>query len=339
MSSVATEDIQLLDLHPEPADMRAEVLEGLRREPPRIPSKFFYDERGSALFDAICELPEYYPTRTELAITRERAAEIAELVGPGALLVEYGSGSSVKTRVLLDALPRLAGYVPIDISKDHLLSTARRLVADYPDLEVLPVCADYTRTLPIPTPELPVGRRVAYFPGSTIGNFLPTAARAFLGRIARTVGPGGGLLIGVDLVKEKAQLEAAYDDAAGVTAAFNLNLLARINRELDASFDLDGFRHKALFRELPGPGVPDGGSLAALGRGRIEMWLRSLRAQEVDVAGERFAFAEGDEILTEYSYKYSLAAFAELAAEAGLDRVRAWTDPEERFSVQYFLAR
>lgn len=319
--------------------MRAEVLEGLRRDPPRIPPKFLYDDRGSALFDEICELPEYYPTRTELAITRARAPEIAELCGPDALVVEYGSGSSVKTRLLLDALESPAAYVPIDISRDHLLAAARRLAAAYPELEILPVCADYTRELRIPAPRRPAGRRVAYFPGSTIGNFLPTAARAFLTRIARTLGQGGGLVIGVDLVKDRATLEAAYDDAAGVTAAFNRNLLTRINRELDADFDLDAFAHRALFRELPGPGVPDGDSLGVLGRGRIEMWLVCQRDQEVRVAGERFRFRPGEAILTEYSYKYALEAFAELAGEAGLDVVRAWTDPEQRFSVQYLVAR
>lgn len=339
MSDTSLKEPRLLDLHPEPADMRAEVLAGLRRSPKRIPSKFFYDERGSALFDSICDLQEYYPTRTELAITRERAPEIAELCGPRALLVEYGSGSSLKTRVLLDALEDPAAYVPIDISRDHLTSTARRLAADYPALEVLPVCADYTNALPLPTLEGTVGRRVAYFPGSTIGNFLPTAARLFLRRIAETLGQGGGLLIGVDLVKDRETLEAAYDDAAGVTAAFNLNLLARVNREIEADFDLTAFRHRAIYRDRPEEGIPDADSLAPGGLGRIEMWLVSQKQQVLTVSGERFPIEREEAILTEYSYKYTLEAFAELAAEASLDVARAWTDDANQFSVQYLVAR
>lgn len=313
----------LRDFGPEAADFRRDVLAGLRRSPRSIPSKYLYDERGSQLFERICELEEYYPTRTELAITRKHLTEIADCLGPRCLLVEYGSGSSLKTRILLDRLEDPAGYVPIDISREHLARSAAELDAAYPNLDVLPVCADYTGDYDLPRPRRPARHVVVYFPGSTIGNFTPPAARDFLAHVAEVCGPGGGLLIGVDLVKDRETLERAYDDAEGVTAAFNRNLLARANRELGADFDLDAFAHVALWN----------GEL-----GRIEMHLESLRDQEVRVAGERLRFRAGERIHTENSYKYELEQFAALAGSAGLGLVEVWTDPERLFSVQYLEA-
>ncbi len=320
----APANLRVLDLHPDPGDFRGEVLEGLSAMPKRLPTKYFYDRRGSELFDAICQLPEYYPTRAEIEITRREADAIARDIGPEALLVEYGSGSSVKTRLLLARLERPVGYVPIDISRAHLLATARELALEHPDIEILPVCADYGQPLALPEPGRPARRRVVYFPGSTIGNFVPDRAREFLTRIGQVAGPGGGLLIGVDLAKDAELLEAAYNDAQGVTAAFNLNLLTRINRELEADFDLDGWEHLAFYNQ----------DLGRPGLGRIEMHLVSRRDQAATVAGRRFDFAAGERVLTEYSYKYSRQAFAELAAGAGFSVRDFWTDAAGLFSVQ-----
>lgn len=300
----------------------ADVLDGLSRPCKALPCKYFYDREGSALFDAICELEEYYPTRTETAILRRHAAGIAALAGPRTAVVELGSGSSVKVRLLLDALEAPAAYVPVDISREHLLAAAARLAADYPGLTVVPVAADYVQGFPLP-PVAPPERTLAFFPGSTIGNFDPFDAAAFLGRLARRLGRGGRLLVGVDLKKRREVLEAAYDDARGVTAAFNLNLLARINRELGGSFDLDGFAHRAFYD-------------ADLGR--IEMHLVSCRAQTASVAGRRFRFAEGESIHTENSWKYTLPEFAQLAAGAGWTTVRSWTDEGALFGVLWLEA-
>ena len=312
--------VRLLDLHPQLGDLSAEVLDGLRKPQKELPPKLFYDARGSKLFDEITELDEYYPTRTETAIMRGHIGAMAAYVGPDCLLIEYGSGSSTKTRTLLDHLAWPAAYVPIDISRDHLLAAANDLATAYPDLEVLPVCADYTADFALPVPSRPAARRVAYFPGSTIGNFHPPEAHDFLARIAKTVGPGGGLLIGVDLHKGKDVLEPAYNDRRGVTAAFNLNVLVRLNRELDADFDLAAFRHCAYYNER---------------ERRIEMHLISGQAQQVRVAGEVITFAAGESILTECSYKYGLADFARLAESAGWQVEGVWTDRRELFSVQY----
>lgn len=305
---------------PSPAGMRDEVLRGLAKSPREIHPKFFYDQAGSELFDRICELEEYYLTRTELAIMRAHAAEMAACLGPRAQLIEYGSGSSVKTPILLDALVEPVAYVPIDISGDHLEASAGRLAADYPQIEVLPLHADYTREVALPATREPPARRAVYFPGSTIGNFTPREARAFLRRVAGQCGPGGGLLIGVDLEKDPDVLHRAYNDSQGVTAAFNLNLLARFNRELGADFDLDGFRHHALYNQAAA---------------RIEMYLISERRQTVTIGSARVRFEAGEEILTEYSYKYSLERLREIAAAAGFTVERVWTDAEELFSVQY----
>jgi len=295
----------------------ADVLEGLSRPRKSLPCKYFYDRRGSALFDAICELEEYYPTRTETAILRRHAADMAALAGPGAAVVELGSGSSVKVRLLLDALETPAAYVPVDISREHLLAAAARLAGDYPELTVVPVAADYVQGFPLPPVAAPE-RTLAFFPGSTIGNFEPAEAAAFLARLGRRLGQGSRLLIGVDLKKRTDVLEAAYNDAQGVTAAFNLNLLVRINRELGGTFDLAGFTHRAFYDE---------------GRGRIEMHLISRRAQTASVAGRSFRFAAGETIHTENSCKYSLPEFARLAATAGWRAERSWTDEGGLFGV------
>jgi len=310
----------------EPAsdDYRREVVEGLVRSPKAIHCKFLYDQRGSELFDRICELPEYYPTRTELGIMRGHAAEMAARIGPRALLVEYGSGSSLKTPILLDALDDPVAYVPIDISREHLMSSVERLAERYPELEILPVAADYTSPVELPEPRRRPERRVVYFPGSTIGNFEPEEAREFLRRMAGRVDHGGGVLIGVDLEKDDAVLEAAYNDAEGVTADFNLNLLRRFNRELGADFDLDAFRHVAFYNR---------------DAGRIELHLESLADQTVHLGGEEIHFDRGEQIHTEYSYKYTLEGFRALAADAGIEVEEVWTDDGQLFSVQYLRAR
>lgn len=304
------------DLHPTPADLRAEVLAGLALPQKRIAPKFFYDAEGSRLFDAICRLPEYYPTRTEIGILRTHGREIAAALGRDTLLIELGSGSSLKIRVLLEAL-RPAVYMPVDISGEHLRNSAEALAILFPDLDIHAVCADYSVpfTLPVEDHEHP---RAAFFPGSSVGNFDPPDAATFLRRVGGLLGVGGKLLIGVDLRKDPGVLHEAYNDRAGVTAAFNLNLLKRINRELGGGFDLNGFRHHAFYD-------PD--------LGRIEMHLVSTRAQQVMVAGEPFSFREGETIHTECSYKYSIAGFQALAAEAGFRPVQVWTDPAHLFSV------
>ncbi|HEY1017343.1 MAG TPA: L-histidine N(alpha)-methyltransferase [Herpetosiphonaceae bacterium] len=315
--------LPFLDLAPEPADFRSEALAGLRRPAKELPCKFFYDERGSQLFERICALDEYYPTRTEIAIMRRSMPEIAALLGPGCALVEYGSGASVKIRLLLDQLLAPAAYIPIDISREPLLAAARQLADDYPALELLPVCADYTRPLSLPQPAQPARRTVVYYPGSTIGNFHPAEAAGFLAAMRKLAGPGGGLLIGVDLKKDPLVLHAAYNDRDEVTAAFNLNLLARMNRELSANFDLSQFRHYAFYNPLAG---------------RIEMHLASLRDQAAHVGGEEIRFKRGETIWTECSYKYHPAEFAALAAGAGLRVERVWTDERQLFSIQYLTA-
>jgi dimethylhistidine N-methyltransferase len=297
-----------------------DALAGLGAAPKTLPCKYFYDAEGSKLFEQICELPEYYPTRTELSILRAHAGEMAACLGAGALLVEYGSGSSTKTRLLLDRLVRPAAYVPIDVSREHLHASALALRIDYPELEVLPLCADFTARVRLPRARRSPRRRAVYFPGSTIGNFEPAGAVALMAGVARLVGPRGGFLVGVDLRKEPRVLERAYDDAAGVTAAFNRNLLVRMNRELDADFDLGRFAHRAVW---------------APAAGRIEMHLVSEADQLVQVGGVPIRFARGETICTEHSHKYTLPGFASLARRAGLAVRRVWTDPAGLFSVQY----
>lgn len=309
----------LHDLHPPADDLRREVLAGLESDPKWLTPKLFYDAAGSHLFDAITALPEYYPTRTEIDILRACRDELAVLLGPRVVLLEPGGGNGLKARLLLDVLD-VATYVPIDIARRHLFAAAGALAKDYPEVAVHAVCADFTRPLALPT--LPQGgRRVAFFPGSSIGNFDPPNARALLGRFAALAGPGGALLIGADLVKDAARLEAAYDDAQGVTAAFNLNVLARLNREHDADFDLDRFSHRAHYNR---------------DARRVEMHLVSRVAQRVSVEGRRIVFDPGETIHTENAYKYDVAGFRALAEAAGFRPWREWLDPEGLFAVFLF---
>ncbi|MEJ2572332.1 MAG: L-histidine N(alpha)-methyltransferase [Gammaproteobacteria bacterium] len=306
------------DYHPSSASLMSEVLAGLAATPKALPPKLFYDHRGAQLFERICELPEYYLTRTEIAILERHAGEMAALVEEDACLVELGSGAGVKVRLLLEHL-RPAMYVPIDISRQQLRSSAEALAADYDWLEVHPVCADYCQ--PLNLDFFPEGaKRVAFFPGSTLGNFEPDAAVAFLANLRNLLGEGGSLLLSIDLKKEVKRIEAAYDDAAGVTAAFNLNILGRLQRDLDAHIDLNGFRHQAFYNRQ---------------QGRVEMHLISRRAQSVVVGGHEFSLDEGETIHTENSYKYSIEEFQALARRAGYRPLRVWTDSEALFSVHF----
>jgi dimethylhistidine N-methyltransferase len=299
------------------SDFETDVVEGLSRPQKGVPPKYFYDAEGSRLFEAITELAEYYPTRTEIALLRGAAAEIAAEIPEGAALVEFGSGASVKTRVLLDAAPHVATYAPIDISDAALEAAAHAIRGDYPNLTVAPLHEDFTRALELP--RAAKGRPiVGFFPGSTIGNFTPDEAAAFLSGARRLLGEGAAFLVGIDLKKDRATLEAAYDDALGVTAAFNKNLLVRINRELAGDFDLDAFAHRAVWNE---------------GEGRIEMHLMSLKDQAVTVAGRSFRFAAGETLHTENSYKFTVESFAELAARAGWRLERWWASAHPAFAM------
>ena len=310
--------IRFYDLHPGAASLRDEVLAGLSRTPKAIPPKFFYDERGSKLFDAICELPEYYLTRTEVGILQARAREIAELAGPECLLIELGSGASKKVRLLLEAL-RPSAYMGIDISRDFLLASTRRLAADYPWLDVHAACADFSQALNLSY--CPVEfKKLAFFPGSSIGNFEPDEAVEFLARLQELLDHDGALLTGVDLKKDPEILNAAYNDAQGVTAAFNLNLLQRIRNELDAMLDIEGFEHQAFYNEAAG---------------RMEMHLASRRNQQIRIESRRFRCETGETIRTENSYKYTVAEFQALARRAGFVPAQVWTDPSGLFSVHY----
>ena len=312
--------VSLHDLSPGETASLEEVLRGLRSPQKELPCKLFYDEHGAHLFERITTLDEYYPTRAEQRIMRAAGSEIAARIGPECLLIEYGSGSSQKTRILLDNLERPAGYVPIDISGEQLRASAAALADSYPGLRVLPVCGDYTGSLHLP-PQLPNSRRrLAYYPGSTIGNFVPEDARRFLTRIAEVCGRDGGLLIGVDLKKDPLMLHRAYNDALGVTAAFNLNILARLNRELGADFALDRFRHYAFYNPV---------------FARVEMHLVSLTEQVVRLRDITIHFDRGESIWTEASYKYNPPEFAALAAAAGWRVEQVWTDDRGLFSVQY----
>ena len=301
----------------------ADVLAGLAQPNKAIPPKYFYDERGCRLFEAICELPEYYPTRTEMAIMRSHIASMVQFVGPEAQLIEFGSGAGIKTRILIEALqPRL--YVPVEIARETMVAASNELAAQFLWLNICGICADYTQTLELPGfAGVPIRKKCVFFPGSTIGNFTREEALGFLKRTRRLVGTGGVLLIGVDLKKDKKTLDAAYDDSKGVTAAFNLNLLTRINRELGADFQVKRFRHKAFYDPF---------------MGRIEMHLESLYSQFAHIAGKRFDFAPGETIHTEYSCKYSIAEFQEIGRNAGFSPEHVWTDPEQMFSVHGMIA-
>jgi L-histidine Nalpha-methyltransferase len=297
-----------------------EILDGLTAEQKRIAPKYFYDERGSKLFDRICELPEYYPTRTELALLGEHVHEIAELVGPRAAVIELGAGSTTKARVLLDRLVAPVAYVPVDISADYLAHQAEELARDYPRIDVQPLSADFTK--PFTLPDLcPAPRRhLVFFPGSTIGNFPRRQALDLLEVMAFEAKHDGALLVGVDLRKDPIRLRAAYNDKAGVTAKFNLNVLARFNRELGADFELEHFKHRAVYDEE---------------KGRIEMRLVSTQPQRVHMLGADLEFGKDEYIITEHSHKYSVDEFHDIARRAGIEPVRTWLDDERLFSVHY----
>lgn len=300
-----------------------EVINGLSKKQKQLPSKLFYDERGSKLFDEICELDEYYPTRTELKIMETEISKIAALFTTETLFIEFGSGSSLKTRMLLEHLKSIAGYIPIDISENYLLKCAEDLRNEFPDIDIYPVPGDYTKPLDLPKIVKNVSHKIAYFPGSTIGNFPVKEAKEFLKAIYKLVGYHGGLLIGVDLKKDINILETAYNDSNGVTAEFNLNLLHRLNREYDLDFVIDTFEHKAIYNEE---------------YGRIEMHLVSKCKQKFGRKEKIFTMNEGETILTEYSHKYSLKDFESLASDYfTVDAV--WTDENELFSIQYLTAK
>ncbi len=307
------------DLTPELESFRDSVLDGLSRSQKTIPCRFLYDARGSMLFEAICELPEYYPTRTETGILANCAPEIAAAMGPRCELIEFGSGASRKVRLLLGALAEPAAYVAIDISRDALRHATNALAASFPSLAVIALCADYMRPLELPAlPAAGEGRRLGFFPGSTIGNLDPAGAVEFLAGCRGVIGATGAMLVGVDLKKDPSLLNAAYNDSQGVTAAFNLNLLTRINRELDGDFNLARFAHEAVYNE---------------NAGKIEIFIRSSADQIVTVARRRFRFANGERIHTEDSWKYSVAEFQLLAARAGYRPAQCWTDPAQLFGV------
>lgn len=310
--------IDFHDFHPALGDFRANILAGLKAEKKHIAPKYFYDSQGSMLFDRICELPEYYLTRTEISLLKQYGYQIADSIGPDALLFELGSGSSTKIRLLLEAIQPKC-YVPMDISRDHLFQSASLLAKDYPWLKVHGICVDYADPWNLP-PGLKGKNRIAFFPGSSIGNLTSEEAVDLLGRIAQLVGNDGGLLIGVDLIKDIGVLEAAYNDQQKVTAAFNKNLLVRLNRELGANFQVDQFQHRAFYnRDLD----------------RIEMHLVSDREQHINIDDELIHFKAGETIHTENSTKYSVVGFHSLALRAGFHPVKVWTDPDDLFSIHY----
>jgi dimethylhistidine N-methyltransferase len=316
--------VQLVDLAPTEARVLDLVLEGLGRTPKELPCTLFYDAEGSQLFERICELPEYYIPRIERALLHDLGPAIAALAGEDVDVVELGCGSAHKTDLLLRALRRPAAYIALDVSRDALMAATRRIAAAHPGLrEVWAICADYTLPFSLPARPGPAKKRLAFFPGSTIGNFDPEQARRFLRLVHQLVSPGGDLLIGADLPKAPALLDLAYDDPQGVTAAFNKNLLVRLDRELDADFDVDAFRHLAFFDPV---------------KSRVEMHLVSTREQVVHIAGRAFAFAAGERIHTECSYKYDLDVFRAFAQDAGFTPVESWTDEERMFSLHYLRA-
>jgi dimethylhistidine N-methyltransferase len=320
--SPATGAVRVHDLHPPRDDLLSDVLAGLSARPKRLPSKYFYDARGSALFEQICDQPEYYLTRVELGLMQRHAAAMADELGPDMRVVEFGSGAGLKTRLLLAALAQPVAYVPIEISREALEASVARLAEEFPAIQMQAVCADFTTRVELPRPRRAPRATVMYFPGSTLGNFDAAGAQALLRSMRQLVGPGGAILIGLDLKKERAELEAAYNDAAGVTAAFTLNLLTRINRELGADFSCEGFRHRAVYNALAG---------------RIETHLVSKAEQTVTIAGRQIAFARDEAVLVEISCKYAAEDVARMADKAGLRVDRQWADAEGRFGV--FLLR
>ncbi|SHM32281.1 L-histidine N(alpha)-methyltransferase [Rhodanobacter sp. OK091] len=310
------------DRRPPINDLLEVAQRGLSAKPKRLPSWLFYDERGSALFDEICEQPEYYLTRCEIALMDEHAASIADTLGSDVRLVEYGSGNARKTGMLLDHLQAPVAYVPVEISSEPLRQSVERLAGAFPQLPLQPLCADFSKPLRLPIPPRAPRRTVVYFPGSTIGNFENREAAALLRKMRNEMGDAGGILIGVDLKKDPAVIEAAYNDRAGVTAEFTLNMLARLNREIGSNFDLSAFAHRAHYNPMAG---------------RIETHIVSRRQQQVKVGRVNVAFRADEAIQVEYSCKYSLEDFAALAARAGLAVQRVWTDAEQMFSVQYLV--
>ncbi len=321
MDMPARKTPQLIDFHPPRAEMRADVLKGLLQPQKEISPKYFYDAHGSHLFEEITRLPEYYLTRTEASIMDAAVGEIAHRVGPKAAVIEFGSGAGAKIRVLLEHLHEPLAFVPVEISRDHLLASAQALADDHPQLNIIAVCADFTQPFELP-PIAGALRNLVFFPGSTIGNFPPEQAVRLLKVMNHAAGEGGALLIGADLVKDKRVLEAAYNDREGVTAKFNLNLLVHINRELHADFDLTDFQHKAEYNSAAQ---------------RIEMYLVSQREQIVHIGDRIIRFKQGERILTEFAYKYELDSFAKLVGRAGFKVAQVWTDPLQHFSVQYLV--
>jgi dimethylhistidine N-methyltransferase len=310
------------ELPPAGSDFLADLIAGLSSNPRTLPCKYFYDERGAALFQKICELPEYYITRTEIDILDRNRAEIASHLGANIELIGLGTGAGTKTRILIETLESPTVYIPVDISEKQLHESTALFQKIFPDLEILPVCADYLQPVVLPSSNRKAARNIVYFPGSTIGNFEPTEAEEFLRRVANVCRQNGGLLIGADLKKDPHVLEAAYNDSAGVTAQFNLNLLDRINRELGADFDLDQWRHRAIYNS---------------DAGRIEMHLISEIDQFVHVDERKFHFRRGEKIITEFSYKYAPEEFAAVAGKAGFEFVRMWTDDAHLFGVFYLV--
>ena len=298
----------------------AEIHEGMSLAQKKLSPKYFYDEHGSQLFEAICELPEYYPTRTEIGIMRDFLPEMARHIGPEANVIEFGIGSGLKTKLLLDALERPVAFIPVDISGEHLLETVEALKNDFPDLQMLPVATDFTRPFPVPETHAESRRNLVYFPGSTIGNFEPEAAIDLLRVMHREAGEGGCLLIGADLQKDIDVLERAYNDSQGITARFNLNMLRRLNGEYGADFELDNFRHNAVYNPHDG---------------RIEMHLVSEKDQQVSIGEHEYSLEHDETICSEYSYKYTLPQFADMAAQAGFTVKKVWTDSKGWFSLQY----
>ena len=309
-----------LDLESRSDAILEDVIAGLSVCPKSLPSKYFYDARGSKLFDEICTLDEYYPTRTELSILETHIEDIVSSLGDSVILVEYGSGSSIKTRLLLEAIPETAAYVPIDISREHLIDASVQLKNLFPDLTVLPVCADYSQVISLDLDDAADGRISVFFPGSTIGNFSREHAVQFMSRVHQLVGVGGGMLIGVDLVKDERLLHAAYNDSKGVTAAFNKNMLSHINDRLGSSFLPSAFDHRAFYDPV---------------MQRIEMQLVSRVDQRVRVNGNSIQFCKGEAVRTEYSHKYCLDQFERMSTEAGFVTEKVWLDENEHFAVQY----
>lgn len=296
-----------------------EIITGLENREKYIPSKFFYDEKGSQLFDQICELDEYYVTRTELSIIEENIEDITDLIDLDTLFIEFGSGSSLKTRTILDNIDETAGYIPIDISEEHLHNSVSQLKADYPDLNIIPIAADFTNPIDFPDVFDNVKKRVLFFPGSSIGNFTPAESKKFMEIAAYNCGNNGGLLIGIDMFKEKEVLEPAYNDSKGITAEFNLNILSRINNDFGANFKLDNFYHHAVFNKE---------------KSRIEMYLVSTSRQDVTLNGSTINLKKDEPILTEYSHKFTLQNFRSII-EDYFDIEKIWTDEKKYFSLIY----